>query len=51
MKIQRTLLPIAAVIFVSALGADALNAEETSATLSPQALREIAQGHFVRTPL
>src|SRR5260370_19343924 len=42
-KIQRTLLPIAAVIFVVALGADAPNAEETSSKLSPQVLQEIAQ--------
>src|SRR5258708_40257975 len=43
-KIQRTLLPIAAVIFVVALGADAPNAEETSSSkLSPQVLQEIAQ--------
>src|SRR5260221_56372 len=42
-KIQRTLLAIAAAIFVSTLGADAPDAEETSLTLSPQALQEIAQ--------
>ncbi len=43
MKTQRTLLAIAAVIFVSTLGADAPDAEETSSTLSPRALQEIAQ--------
>ena len=43
MKTQRTLLAIAAAIFVSMLGAGAPDAEETSSTLSPQALREIAQ--------
>ena len=42
-KTQRTLLPIAAAIFVSTLGADAPNAEETNSNLSPQALQEIAQ--------
>jgi hypothetical protein len=42
-KTQRTLLAIAAAIFVATLGADAPDAEETSSTLSPQALREIAQ--------
>src|SRR5258708_11350770 len=42
-KILRTLLPIAAAIFVSTLGADGPNAEETSSKLSPQALKEIAQ--------
>jgi cytochrome c peroxidase len=42
-KTRRTLLPIAAAIFVSTLGADALNAEETNLKLSPQALQEIAQ--------
>src|ERR1700736_1019261 len=42
-KTQRTLLPIAAAIFVATLGADALDAEETGSQLSPQALQEIAQ--------
>jgi cytochrome c peroxidase len=42
-KIQRTLLPVAAALFVSVLGADAPNAEESDARLSPQVLREIAQ--------
>src|SRR6266436_5263739 len=42
-KTQRTLLAIAAAIFVANLGADAPGAEETSSTLSPQALQEIAQ--------
>jgi cytochrome c peroxidase len=42
-KSRRTLLPIAAAIFVSTLGADAPKAEETSSKLSPQALQEIAQ--------
>ena len=37
------LLPIAAAIFVSTLGADAPDAEETGPKLSPQALQEIAQ--------
>ena len=43
MKTQRTLLPITAAIFVSTLGADAPNAQETNSKLSPQALQEIAQ--------
>src|SRR5229473_174187 len=42
-KTQRTLLAIAAAIFVATLGADAPDAEETSSKLSPQALQEIAQ--------
>src|SRR6202158_3146366 len=42
-KTQRTLLPIAAAIFVATLGADALDAEETGSSLSPQVLQEIAQ--------
>src|SRR5437763_5973179 len=42
-KTRRTLLAIAAAIFVSMLGAGAPDAEETSPALSPQALREIAQ--------
>jgi cytochrome c peroxidase len=42
-KTLRTLLPIAAAIFVSSLGADRPNAEETNSKLSPQALKEIAQ--------
>ncbi len=43
MKTQRTLLAIAAAIFVATLGADAPDAEEASSTLSPQALQEIAR--------
>ncbi len=43
MKTRRTLLAVAAAIFVATLGADAPDAEETSSTLSPQALQEIAQ--------
>src|SRR5260370_16052271 len=42
-KTRRTLLAVAAAIFVATLGADAPDAEETSSTLSPQALQEIAQ--------
>jgi cytochrome c peroxidase len=42
-KTQRTLLSIAAAMFLSTLGADAPDAEETSANLSPQALQEMAQ--------
>src|SRR3984893_10416501 len=42
-KTQRSLLPVAAAIFGSALGADAPNAEEANARLSPQVLQEIAQ--------
>src|SRR5712675_2076945 len=42
-KTRRTLLAVAAAIFVATLGADAPDAEEASTTLSPQALREIAQ--------
>src|SRR5258705_98305 len=42
-KTRRTLLAVAAAIFAAALGADAPGAEETSSTLSPQALQEIAQ--------
>jgi cytochrome c peroxidase len=42
-KTQRTLLSIAAAMFLSTLGADAPNAEETSLNLSPQALQEMAQ--------
>src|ERR1700730_17070355 len=42
-KTPRTLLPVAAAIFVFALGADAPNAEETNAGLSPEVRREIAQ--------
>jgi cytochrome c peroxidase len=43
-KTSRTLLSIAAAIFVSALGAEVLNAgEETSSKLSPQMVQEIAQ--------
>ena len=43
MKTQRTLLSIAAAMFLSTLGADAPDAEETSSNLSPQALQEMAQ--------
>jgi cytochrome c peroxidase len=43
MNTLRTLLPITAAIFISTVGADGLNAEETSSKLSPQALQEIAQ--------
>ena len=43
MKAQHLLLSIAAAVAVSTLGADAADAEEASATLSPQALQEIAQ--------
>jgi cytochrome c peroxidase len=42
-KTDRTLLPIAAAIFVATLGAEGPNAQETSSKLSPQALQEIAQ--------
>jgi cytochrome c peroxidase len=42
-KTQRTLLSIAAAMFLSTLGADATDAEETSLNLSPQALQEMAQ--------
>jgi cytochrome c peroxidase len=42
-KTQRTLLAIAAAIFLSMLGADAPDAEETSSKLSPQVLQEIAR--------
>src|ERR1700686_415192 len=42
-KTQRTLLAIAAAMFVSTLGADAPDAEETSSKLSPLALQEIVQ--------
>jgi cytochrome c peroxidase len=42
-KTQRTLLSIAAAMFVSMLGADALDAEETGSKLSPKVLEEIAQ--------
>jgi cytochrome c peroxidase len=42
-KTPRTLLPVAAAIFVFALGAGAPNAEETNARLSPEVLREMAQ--------
>ncbi len=43
MKTQRTLLAVAAAILVATLGTDAPGAEETSSTLSPRALQEIAQ--------
>src|SRR5258705_2986942 len=43
MNTLRTLLPITAAIFISTVGVDGLNAEETSSKLSPQALQEIAQ--------
>jgi cytochrome c peroxidase len=42
-KTLRALLPIAAAIFISTIGSDGPNAEETSSKLSPQALQEIAQ--------
>jgi cytochrome c peroxidase len=42
-KTLRALLPITAAIFVSTVGSDGPNAEETSSKLSPQALQEIAQ--------
>src|ERR1700731_1966089 len=42
-KTQRTLLTIAAAMFLSMLGADAPDAEETSSKLSPQVLQEIAR--------
>jgi cytochrome c peroxidase len=42
-KTLRALLPIAAAIFISTVGSDGPNAEETSSKLSPQALQEIAQ--------
>jgi cytochrome c peroxidase len=42
-KTQRTLLPIAAAIFVSTLGADAPGAQETGSKLTPRALQEITQ--------
>jgi cytochrome c peroxidase len=42
-KTQRTLLSIAAAMFLSTLGADAPDAEETSSNLSPQALQEMAR--------
>ena len=43
MKAQHSLLPIAAAMLAATLGAAAPGAEEASATLSPQALQEIAQ--------
>ena len=43
MKAQHSLLSIAAAMVATTLGADAPGAEEASATLSPQALQEIAQ--------
>ena len=43
MKTRRALLSIAAAIAAATLGSDAPGAEESSATLSPQALQEIAQ--------
>jgi cytochrome c peroxidase len=42
-KAQNVLLSIAAIMVVATLGANAPGAEEASATLSPQALQEIAQ--------
>src|SRR6202790_2601595 len=42
-KTQRTLLTIAAAMFLSMLGADAPDAEETDSKLSPQVLQEIAR--------
>ena len=43
MKAKRALLSIAAAIVVAMMCADAPGAEESSTTLSPQALQEIAQ--------
>jgi cytochrome c peroxidase len=43
MKTQRAFLSITAAIAAAMIGTDARSAEESSATLSPQALREIAQ--------
>ena len=43
MKTQSALLSTAVALVAATLGADAPGAEETSATLSPQALQEIAQ--------
>src|SRR6476660_7361240 len=42
-KTQRMLLAVGAAMFVSTLGADALDAEEASLELSPQVLQEIAR--------
>jgi cytochrome c peroxidase len=42
-KPQRTVLSVAAAVVAVTLGADAQGAEESSTTLSPQALHEIAQ--------
>jgi cytochrome c peroxidase len=42
-KVRHALLSIAAAIVAALLGADAPGAEESSTTLSPQALQEIAQ--------
>src|ERR1700738_4341579 len=42
-RIQRAILSIAQAILFATLGADALDAEERSAMLSPQVLQEIAQ--------
>jgi cytochrome c peroxidase len=42
-KTQRMLLAIGAAMFVSTLGADALDAEEASLELSPQVLQDIAR--------
>ena len=42
-KPQRAVLSVAAAIVAVTLGADAQGAEESSTTLSPQALQEIAQ--------
>ena len=47
MKTQRTLLSMAAAMFVLMLGADAPDAEETSSKLSPKVLEEIAQVDIV----
>ena len=43
MKTQRTLLPIAAAMFVFTLGEDAPGAQEAVSKLSPRALQEIAR--------
>ncbi|MHB8272652.1 cytochrome c peroxidase, partial [Bradyrhizobium sp.] len=42
-KTQRAVLSIAAAIFAATMGADAPGAAESSTTLSPAALQEIAQ--------
>ena len=42
-KTRRAVLSIAAAIIAATMGADALGAEESSTTLSPAALQEIAK--------